>query len=172
MFISHSTPAAAAEDGGVLIHRAAWIDNTDNAKLIYDTAAATLGWPTLQPKQEKPTMKYNLCLSAEAYKRAALASVVSLPRMGTYEGWQQLNYQGAFPRSSQACRMIRERFTDVADNAWLVSLYGPTLERYNFTLNKRMAYLLKEKEKCTCFQVNEDVCTFTINERSTLAGFN
>ena len=60
-------------------------------------------------------------VSPKAYKRAALASVVSLPRMGTYESWQQLNYQGAFPRSSQACRIIRERFTDVADNAWLGS---------------------------------------------------
>ena len=171
MFISHSTPtavvdveaeAAAAADGGVLIHRASWIDKTDNAKLLYDTAAATLGWVTLQPEQEKPIMKYNLCMPEVPYKRAILASVVSLPRMGTYESWQQLNYQGAFPMNSPAGQIIRDKFTDVADNAWLGSLYGPTLERYNFTLNERMAQLLQEKGKFTLFNVEDGVCTFTL----------
>ena len=100
MFISHATTqqvidleteAPAAEtDGGVLIHRASWIDNMEATKSLYDTAAATLGWMMLQPDHENPIIKFNLGQPAVAYKRSTLASPVSLPRMGTYENWQRL----------------------------------------------------------------------------------
>ena len=172
MFISHAntqqvidleTEAPAVEaDGGVLIHRASWIDNTEAAKSLYDAAATTLGWRMLQPDQENPIIKLNLGKPEETYKRGALASPVSLPRMGSYENWQQLQYQQALPANSQVCSIIRNKFTDVCDNAWLGKLYGPTLERHDLTLTHRMAIILQKTGKFAFFQVNGDVCTFAL----------
>ena len=174
-FISHAIPptvidleaeATAVEeavaDGGVLIYKISWVEQAEAAKVLYDTAASTLGWPTMPPEQERSVMKFDLCLPETAYKNQALASVVSLPRMGTFENWQQLNYPGAFPASSQVCKILRDKFTDVADNAWLGSLYGPTLNRFDFTLTERMAESLRRNGKFAFFQPNDDICTFTL----------
>ena len=97
-FISHAIPptvidleaeATAVEeavaDGGVLIYKISWVEQAEAAKVLYDTAASTLGWPIMPPEQERSFMKFDLCLPETAYKNQVLASVVSLPRMGTFE---------------------------------------------------------------------------------------
>ena len=82
--------------------------------------------------------------------------------MVPYSEWSKLQCADAFFQPESVLEVLNKRFTGVADNVWLGTLYGPLPLRHDYMLTARLYKLLRDKKAFSLLKAEGDRYSFAL----------